>query len=177
VTKRLFEHQPPRAKDAAETLRAAQAALEAAALDDNARKLGELLGASCAVKPVQYTRERHGRWLIEHGRAGDDYVFQLHPLKAPTRPWQDVVTGFIAAMDAIFPRSVQIHYRRPDEQWQVKFFTITAKDVCRLPGWEPAVKKAIDALTGVDAWSRAGSSLRGDHSPPSGKRTAGEAPE
>jgi hypothetical protein len=109
----------------------------------------DLLGASQSVVPVQYARERRGRWLVEHGRAGDDYVFQMHPLRAPTQQWQNIVTGFIAAMDSIFPRSVQIHYRRPDEQWQVKFFTVSAKEVCRLPGWEPPVKKAIDALVAV----------------------------
>jgi hypothetical protein len=127
-------------------------ALAAAELDDNARRLGEVLGAATAVTAVHYRCERHGRWMVEHGRAGDDYVFQLHPLKMITRPWQDVITSCIAAMDSIFPRSVQIHYRRPDEQWQVKFFTIRVAGVCRLPGWEAAMAKAITALaaTGRD---------------------------
>jgi hypothetical protein len=149
---RLFELKKgaPAAGDKAKTVRAA---LAAADVDENARKLGELLGASQAVVPVKYSRERRGRWLIEHGRAGDDYVFQLHPLKAPTQQWQDIVTGFIAAMDSIVPRSVPINYRRPDEQWQVRFFTVTAEGVCRLPGWESAVKRAVDTLENVDAWN------------------------
>lgn len=130
-----------------------KAAVEAAALDENARRLGDLLGASRAVKSIEYARDRRGRWLVEHGRAGDDYVFQLHPLKAATRAWQDVITGFIAAMDTIFPRTVQIHYRRPDEEWQVKFFTVRVDGLCRLPGWEPATKKAVDALSAITAWA------------------------
>ena len=151
MTRRLFEDKRP-PTSTTPTPKTLTEAVEAAALDDNARKLGELLGASRSVRPIEYTRERRGRWLVEHGRAGDDYVFQLHPLKAPTRPWQDVVTGFIAAMDATFPRIVPIHYRRPDEEWQVKFFTVKAEGVCRLPGWERAVEKAIDALAAVNAW-------------------------
>lgn len=149
---RLFDRRRPPAPEvpSADKLKAA---VEAAALDDNARKLGELLGVSRAVKAIEYARDRRGRWLVEHGRAGDDYVFQLHPLKAPTRAWQDVITGFIAAVDAIFPRTVQIHYRRPDEEWQVKFFTVRLEGVCRLPGWEPAMKKAIAALAATNAWS------------------------
>lgn len=162
---RLFDKRRPPAAEvpAADRLKAA---VEAAALDENARKLGELLGASRAVKAVEYARERHGRWLVEHGRAGDDYVFQLHALKAATRPWQDTITGFIAAMDSVFPRTVQIHYRRPDEQWQVKFFTIRVDDLCRLPGWETATKKAVDALSAVTAWANEPS----DRSSLTGKR-------
>jgi hypothetical protein len=144
--------------------KAMRAALAAAELDDNARRLGELLGASQAVAPVHYTRERRGRWLVEHGRAGDDYLYQLHPLKASTRPWPDVVTGFIAAMDAIFPRSVAIYYTRPDEQWQVKFFTVKIENICRLPGWESAVKKAVDALSSVNAWHGGAPSVRAEAS-------------
>jgi hypothetical protein len=153
---RLFEiTKAPPAPVADDKARAVRAALAAAEVDENARKLGELLGASQAVVPVTYDRERRGRWLIEHGRAGDDYLFQLLPLKAPTQQWQDIVTGFIAAMDSVFPRSVPIDYRRPDEQWQVRFFTVSARGVCRLPGWEPAVKRAVDGLLAVDGWSTA----------------------
>ena len=143
----------------------------------NARKLGELLGASTAVKTVEYPRERRGRWLIEHGRAGDDYLFQLHPLKVLALAWQDVITGFIARMDGIFPRSVPIYYRRPDEQWEIKFFTIKVENVCRLLGWETAAKKAIDALAAVEAWAAPRTAAPPDQSSPPGKRGSDEGPD
>ena len=151
---RLFDLKktpPPPPSD--DKQRLVHAALAAAELDENARRLGEILGASQPVTPVHYSCERRGRWMVEHGRAGDDYVFQLHPLKVLMRPWQDVIAGFIAAMDSIFPRSVQIRYRRPDENWEIKFFTITVADVCRLPAWESAIPKAIERVSAVNGWA------------------------
>lgn len=172
MKRRLFEHKQPLSASAARTRETVREAVAQADLDDNARKLGELLGASQSVTPVEYARERHGRWLVEHGRAGDDYVFQLHPLKATTCPWQDIITGFIAAMDAVFPRTVQIHYRRPDEQWQVQFFTVRVDKVCALPGWEHAVRKAVDGLAAVAAWAASGVAVPSEQSARPGKRTA-----
>lgn len=172
MKRRLFEHKQAAAESAARIRETEREAVALAELDDNARKLGELLGASRSVRPVEYARERRGRWLVEYGRAGDDYVFQLHPLKVMTRPWQDVITGFIAAMDAIFPRTVQIQYRRPDEEWQVKFFTVRVDKVCALPGWEHAVRKAIDGLAAVEAWAASGIAARSEQSRRPGKRTA-----
>jgi hypothetical protein len=107
---------------------------------------------------------------VEHGRAGDDYLYQLHPLKTLTRPWQDIVTGFIAAIDSIFPPSLHKHYQLPDEQWQVRFYTVRLDKVCRLPGWERAVVKAVDALLNVDAWTPGGAAARAKHPALPGKR-------
>ncbi len=150
--KRVFEHKPVAPSDEEQSPSGhvpLQSAVAAALNDESTRRLGALLGEAQAVAPVRYTRERHGPWLVEHGRAGNDYIFQLHPRKPPSRPWQDIVTAFIAAMDSIFPRTVPTRYCRPDEQWQVKFFTIQLETVCQLPGWEQACARAAKALAEV----------------------------
>jgi hypothetical protein len=144
---RLFDSSGSRSAPSREGAEnAASEALAAADHDEHARDLGARLGRASSVEPVHYARERRGAWTIEHGRAGDDYLFHLHPLRTLARPWQDIVTAFIVVMDGIFPRSVQIHYRRPDEHWQIKFFTIRTAGVCRVPAWETAVRKTLEAL-------------------------------
>jgi hypothetical protein len=148
---RLFESEkaprPPSSSDA-ESKRAREA-LAAAELDESARQLGERLGAASSVTPIKYQRERRGKWLIEHGRAGDDYLFQLHPLKAPARSWDEIIANFIGAIGGVFPESLHKYYQRPDERWQINFYTVRLKDVCRLPGWESAINRAIDGLASV----------------------------
>lgn len=173
---RLFElKKPDSPSEPADAAKRVRAALAAAELDDNARKLGELLSVSQTVTPVHYMRDRHGRWLIEHGRAGDDYLYQMHPLRVPTRAWQDVLLGFIVAMDSVFPLSIKKRYRLPDEEWQIRFFTITVEKVCALPGWEIAVKKVVDALARVDAWTSGGGAPgHAEHPTLQGKRIADE---
>jgi hypothetical protein len=119
---------------------------------EEARALQQRLGAAHGVTAIRYERQRRGDWLVEHGRAGDDYFFQLHPLRVLARPWQDIVTALIAVMDGVFPRSVQIHYKRPDEQWSVNFYTVKAEHLCRLPGWESAITRAIAGIGSVSGW-------------------------
>jgi hypothetical protein len=60
----------------------------------------------------------------------------------------------IAALDAIFPRSVQIKYAPPSEKFQLKYYTIRVEHVTGLPGWEDAAKRrALHSLSAVDAWT------------------------
>lgn len=131
-------------------------------LNQTADKVTEALSsqkeqASLSVEAIRYAsfRKPGSKWLIEHAKVGDDYVFQLFPLKPPTLVWQDVVATFIAVMDVIYPRSVEIFYARPDEQFQVKFYTIRVANVIGLPGWETACKeRALNGLAAADVWAR-----------------------
>jgi hypothetical protein len=127
-------------------------------LDDASKKLGENLAATAtSVQPIHYHqfRGRGSKWMIEHARAGDDYMYQLFPLKPPAIAWADIITMFIAVMDAIFPRSVHIHYVPPNDNFQIKFYTIKLENIAVLPGWEtPCKERALHGLANVDAWSR-----------------------
>jgi len=119
--------------------------------------LGEQLFASepQSVHTIQYTHFRgHGsKWNIEHAQVGPDYVYQMFPLRPSKLHWKDVITYFIAAMDSIFPRSVEIKYAPPSEKFQLKYYTIRVAAVTALPGWEQAAKaRALIALAAVDAW-------------------------
>lgn len=121
-------------------------------------ELGQKLAAGRsmqAVQPIRYEsfRQAGTKWMLEHAQDGEDYVIQMFPLKPPLIPWQDVVTMLIAAMDVIFPRSVQIKYVPPNETYEVKFYTIRILKVVGLPGWEKACKdRALNGLAAVEAW-------------------------
>jgi hypothetical protein len=93
------------------------------------------------------------KWMIEHAIVGDDYVYQMFPLRPIQADWRDTVVLLIAAMDAVFPRSIKIQYSPPNERYQVKYFTIRAEKVVGQPGWEEACeKRALKSLAGVPAW-------------------------
>jgi hypothetical protein len=139
-----------RAREAEEAIR------EIEELDEASAKLGETLAAAQAVQPIVYaTFRRPGtRWSIEHARVGDDYVYQLFPLKPEVLDWQDVVAQMITAMDVIFPRSVKIRYVPPNQAFKVKFYTIRVTGVVGQPGWEKACReRALNGLSAVDAWT------------------------
>lgn len=158
---RLFETKPAgAAEDPTARLKRAQAvsaAIDAVQTDGAAKALGEKLAAPArGVLPMKYEQVRFGKWLIEYGRAGDDLFLQLHPLKQLVRSHGDIITAFIAVMDRIFPGSVQIYYKRPDEKWEIKFFTIRLEDVCKQPGWERARDRALEQLGRVNAWGAPG---------------------
>lgn len=138
-----------RAEEADKALR------EAGFLDNAADLLGAQLKVAQAVHPIRYENYRRpgSRWVIEHARDGQDYVFQLFPLKPPTVELADAISMMIAAMDVIFPRSVQIKYTPPNEQYQVKFFTIRIEKITAIPGWEAACRdRALPNLAAIDAW-------------------------
>jgi hypothetical protein len=132
-----------------------EALQELGELDASSEALKKQLASAQAVQAVVYAEYRRPgkRWMIEHARAGADYIYQLFPLKPPTVAWQDVVVMAIAAMDVIFPTSINITYTPPSEEYQVKFYTIKAQKVVGLPGWEDAcIARALVALTEIDAW-------------------------
>jgi len=127
-------------------------ALEAAELDEVGKRLGQALGASHGVEAIRYKKTQRGKWVLEHAKVGDDYVMQLFALKEMRIVWQDAMTMFIAVLDGIFPKSVQIYYKPPNKMFEITFFTIRVSKVCALPGWDRAIDRAMDALLSVNAW-------------------------
>lgn len=126
---------------------------EANILDDSDKRLTARMSES--VRPIVYASFRlpGSKWRVEHARAGDDYVFQLFPLKPPKLAWQDVILVMIATMDSIFPRDVRIVYRLPQEEYQIKFYTLTVEKVVGQPGWERACRdRALNGLAALDVW-------------------------
>lgn len=124
-------------------------------LSETSQALGEQMGAVQSVQTVQYSsfREPGSKWSIEHAQNGDDYIYQLFPLRVPKMDWRDVILLFIAAMDNIFPRSVVIRYVPPSQKFELKYYTIRVEKVTGLPGWEQAVRgRALPALAAADAW-------------------------
>ena len=124
-------------------------------LTEASNKIGAQLGAAQTVQTVQYTSFRpHGcKWNIEHARAGDDYIYQLFPLRPPKMDWRDVILLFISVMDGIFPRSVTIKYVPPSQKFELKYYTIKVENVAGLPGWEDAARvRALQGLSSVEAW-------------------------
>lgn len=129
-------------------------------LDDKADKLGQQLAAAAkgtpaAVEAIRYLKHRTpgSRWSIEHAQVGEDYVFQLFPLRPIAMKWEDVITALIIVMDAIYPRSVQIKYTPPDQLYQVAFYTVRLTDVTRVPGWKVALERTLAGMAAVNAWS------------------------
>ena len=123
-------------------------------LDEESRRLSERLKDASAVSPIRYERHRKPgtRWLIEHARVANDYVFQLHPLRPIQVPSSDVIAALIATMDQVYPRSIQIFYRPPNDQLGVNFYTVTAQGAAGVPGWEEASRRALDALSDINVW-------------------------
>lgn len=121
---------------------------------DLGRKLAE--STSMGVQAIRYKEFRMpgSRWMIEYTQAGSDFIYQMFPLRPLQADWRDTIVLLIAAMDTVFPRSLQIQYIPPSEKYQIKFFTIKVEKVVEKPGWEDACeKRALKALAGVQAWS------------------------
>jgi len=116
---------------------------------------GVKMGQAQSVSAIYYKSYRKigTKWKIEHAVDGPDYIYQLFPLKPTKFPWQDVIPLFIGAMDAIFPRSVDIRYVPPREDYQIKFYTVKVENVVGKPGWEKAcLERALESLASVEAW-------------------------
>lgn len=144
-----------------EETKAAAAKAEAALreyeeMDEASRRLGAVLADAKAVAPIIYQeyRPRGSRWLIEHSASGENYIFQVHPLKQPTHQTPDILTAMIAVMDGIYPRSIDLRYTPPNPNYQVKFFTIRAEGLVGKPGWTRAVERSLEELSRLDVWSR-----------------------
>jgi hypothetical protein len=125
-------------------------------LDQARSALEQKLAAQpMGVQPIKYQsyRQAGSRWVIEHSQVGDDYVYQMFPLRPIKADWRDTVALLIAAMDGVFPRSIQITYVPPDDRYQVRCFTIRVTKVVGMPGWAEACEgRALRALVGVQAW-------------------------
>lgn len=141
-----------------------QRALEAARLIDEARLdegiADELQGKveklkqTMTVQTIAYKSYRAAgkRWMIEHGRLGDDYMLQLIPLKPTVTAPNNILLLLITAMDTIYPKSVQIYYSKPKPSMQISFWTIRIADVAEMPGFERAIGRTLSGLCDVDAW-------------------------
>jgi hypothetical protein len=147
-------------EDREETRRRAQEADEALQelqeTDEASNRLRQTLAEAQAVAPIRYEEYRRpgSRWLIEHSQVGEDYIFQLHPLRPPTVGAQDILALAITSMDVIFPRSLDIRYVPPSHQFKLKFYTIKVEKLAGLPGWRQAVDRALSSLSQMDAWPR-----------------------
>jgi hypothetical protein len=127
-------------------------------LDKAGAELGQKLAQTKAmgVQAVQYKayRQTGSKWMIEHAVVGDDYIYQAFPLRPIQADWRDTIVLLLAAMDAVFPRSMQIKYTPPNEVYKIKCFTIRVEKVVGKPGWEEACgDRALKALAGVQAWT------------------------
>ena len=110
--------------------------------------------ARAGVVPIFYQehREPGSGWMIEHSPSGEDYIFQIHPLRPLKMVWQDIILQMIAAVDVIYPESVRKEYSKPNETYQMKFYTVKLCKVVGLPGWKGAVERTLAGLSAVDAW-------------------------
>lgn len=159
---RLFDATGARkSKDAQDEVKrraaeADKALAEIEDLDEASQKLkAQLAKASSAVTPIRYAEYRApgSKWHIEHARVGDDYIFQMFPLKKPSYAWQDIVTLMVGAMDVIFPPSIHIHYVPPTENEFRPFYTIKVSDVVATPGWDDGIRdRTLRSLAAVPAW-------------------------
>lgn len=139
-----------RAEEAEEALK------ELEETDAASLRLAADLASARAVAPVvykEYRRPGH-KWMIEHSPVGEDYIFQLHPLRPAAISKGDVLALAINAMDVIFPRSLEIRYVPPSDQFKVQFFTIRVEKVVGKPGWAEAIERALVSLSGIDAWPK-----------------------
>lgn len=128
-------------------------------LDEQSIKLKEALAKAASVTPIVYEQFRKpgSKWLIEHARVGDDYVYQVFPLKPPLHDWADVFTMMAAALHPIYPDTVKLHFWPPSENAVRPFYTIRAEKVALLPGWEEPVRnRALQSLAAVPAWGDSG---------------------
>jgi hypothetical protein len=115
-------------------------------------ELSKKLSAAAGIQPIRYEKFRQpgSKWMIEHSRVGEDYIYQVFPLKPISTDWRDVVVLLIAAMDSIFPKSVQIQYSPPNERYQLRCFTVRVQKVADQPGWQDACQnRALRALAAV----------------------------
>lgn len=126
-------------------------------LDKASSELGaKLAQRSMGVQAVSYQSHRQpgSRWMIEHSVVGDDYVYQVFPLRPIQADWRDTIVLILNAMDGVFPRSMQIRYAPPNDRYQIRCFTVRVEKVVGKPGWEDACRdRALRALSGVQAWS------------------------
>jgi hypothetical protein len=130
------------------------AQLEVKELDAAGAELQSRLKDARSVAPIVYKsfRSPGGKWNVEHAVDGQDYVYQVIPLKPTRLVTPDILTLMIQSMDAIFPRTVQISYRPPSDQFSIKYFTVRVAKVVGLPGWKAAVERALHELAVVPAW-------------------------
>ena len=152
------------ARAARESVKERAAAIDAALaehqeLDAAGQKIRDQLAQTQMVRPIVYQEHRApgSKWMIEHARDGDDYIYQLFPLRPPAMSMQDVLQLMIIAMDIIFPRSVRIDYVPPNALYKAVMYTIKVREVAKLPGWEEACRvKALRGLSAVEAWRAPG---------------------
>lgn len=123
--------------------------------DEKSKAMASMLGQVESVVAISYKtyREVGSKWVIEHAVDGDDYVYQVFPIKEPALDWQGVFKGLVAALDVIFPKSLRIDYSPPNEQFNIRSWTIRLNGVTKLPGWQKAcTEQALKNLSWVEAW-------------------------
>lgn len=164
MTKKLFSTTPTMVTTKEQRLDQRRQALEMAKAIDSANfdeKVGselqgkiQVLKDAMTVQTIRYESYRRPlkKWMIEHGRLGSDYMLQLIPIKPTVTSVANILLLFITTMDAIYPKSVQIYYSKPNPGMQINFWTIKIQAVADMPGFERALARTLESLCDVDAW-------------------------
>lgn len=127
--------------------------------EKESRELASQLSGQSVVQAVRYRKYKRpgSKWMIEHGRVGDDYIFQVFPSKPTVAPWQDIIAWMIVALDAIFPPTIDVTLKPPDPTLKLPFYTIRMTNVTKVPGWQEACEiRANRALSDINAWGTKG---------------------
>lgn len=105
---------------------------------------------------IEYTKEIHGKWQIDHGQRGDDFIVQMIPRKPISLAVGDVCNGIIATLFEIVPRKVEVFITPPNSRLQIDFYTVRLEGVMRRPGAEAMITSKVPAALGeINAWPQA----------------------
>jgi len=106
------------------------------------------------VVPVKYTNEIIGKWQIDHGARGDDYLLQLIPRKPIGADPRDVIQAIIQVIAGIIPSDIQVYINPPNQGLEIDFYTVRLEGVLTKPGSESIVsKQLVSELGSINAWA------------------------
>lgn len=123
--------------------------------DAASKKMAEAMGAASTVTSIVYKTYRApgSKWVIEHAEDGEDYVYQLFPLREPAHDWTAVVPMIAIAVSVVFPDTFRVEHTPPNDQYGIKFYTVKIRGVVNTPGWKRAcTEQAPRAFSSIEAW-------------------------
>ena len=125
-------------------------ALKSAGIDDKFPFAGGI--APAGLRQIKYTTERFGKWQIDHGRDGDDYVIQMIPTRAIKADMKQLLATMFEVMANFIPRTIDIYYNVPNERLAINFYTIRVAQVYKTPGAKDVLSKIPAGLGEINAW-------------------------